>query len=148
MNCVARTTCAGQTIVNCSCTWRASTELRLQRTLAVDFQKRILGLHAVDFGGMTITYVLLWIMKCMIAGGKQVHILTQTTKVDVRSTFLITRKYQWTYRASRSLSSSDRMSFSLTGPFTLRMIVRVTSSMNSTRTWVTPPREPVRPSTY
>ncbi len=40
------------------------------------------------------------------------------------------------------------MSFSRTGPFTLRMIVRLASSMNSTRTCVTPPREPVRPRTY
>ena len=39
------------------------------------------------------------------------------------------------------------MSFSRTGPFTLRMIVRLGSSMNSTRTCVTPPREPVRPRT-
>lgn len=30
------------------------------------------------------------------------------------------------------------------GPLTLRMIERVWSSMNSTRTWVTPPREPRR----
>lgn len=29
------------------------------------------------------------------------------------------------------------------GPLTFRMIDRVWSSMNSTRTWVTPPREPV-----
>lgn len=29
------------------------------------------------------------------------------------------------------------------GPLTLRMMLRVVSSMNSTRTWVTPPREPV-----
>lgn len=28
------------------------------------------------------------------------------------------------------------------GPLTFRMIDRVVSSMNSTRTWVTPPREP------
>jgi hypothetical protein len=37
------------------------------------------------------------------------------------------------------------MSSSLTGPLTLRMMVRDWSSMNSTRHWVTPPREPVRP---
>jgi hypothetical protein len=30
------------------------------------------------------------------------------------------------------------------GPLTLRMMERVVSSMNSTRTWVTPPREPER----
>lgn len=29
------------------------------------------------------------------------------------------------------------------GPLTFRMMLRVVSSMNSTRTWVTPPREPV-----
>ena len=29
------------------------------------------------------------------------------------------------------------------GPLTLRMMLRVWSSMNSTRTWVTPPREPI-----
>lgn len=39
------------------------------------------------------------------------------------------------------------MSSSRTGPLTLRMIDRDVSSMNSTRTWVTPPREPVRPRT-
>jgi len=31
---------------------------------------------------------------------------------------------------------------SLTGPLTLRMMLRVWSSMNSTRTCVTPPRDP------
>lgn len=64
--------------------------------------------------------------------------------------------------ASRSDSSKQRMSSSRTvrflldfglnhamssyrvpGPLTLRMMERVVSSMNSTRTWVTPPREPV-----
>lgn len=30
------------------------------------------------------------------------------------------------------------------GPLTLRIMLRVWSSMNSTRTWVTPPREPVQ----
>lgn len=30
------------------------------------------------------------------------------------------------------------------GPFTFRMMLLVVSSMNSTRTWVTPPREPRR----
>lgn len=40
------------------------------------------------------------------------------------------------------------MSLTRTGPLTLRMIEREVSSMNSTRTWVTPPREPVRPRTY
>lgn len=49
--------------------------------------------------------------------------------------------------ASRSDSSRQRISSSRTGPFTFRMIDRVWSSMNSTRTWVTPPREPVRPRT-
>jgi len=39
------------------------------------------------------------------------------------------------------------MSLTRTGPLTLRMIDRDVSSMNSTRTWVTPPREPVRPRT-
>jgi hypothetical protein len=52
-----------------------------------------------------------------------------------------------THRASRSDSRSARMSSSRTGPLTLRMIDRDVSSMNSTRTWVTPPREPVRPRT-
>lgn len=75
-------------------------------------------------------------------------------------------------RASRSDSSKQRMSSSRTreqvsiksrlptclqdplgfrifrivdipGPLTLRIIERVWSSMNSTRTWVTPPREPI-----
>lgn len=54
---------------------------------------------------------------------------------------------QYTYRASRSDSSRARISFSRTGPLTLRMMLREVSSMNSTRTWITPPREPVRPST-
>lgn len=53
-----------------------------------------------------------------------------------------------THRASRSLSRRARMSFSRTGPFTLRIMERLGSSMNSTRTCVTPPREPVRPRTY
>ena len=39
------------------------------------------------------------------------------------------------------------MSFSLTGPLTFLTIVREVSSKNSTRTWVTPPREPVLPKT-
>eukprot|EP00442_Polarella_glacialis_P014781 CAMPEP_0115091486 /NCGR_PEP_ID=MMETSP0227-20121206/26138_1 /TAXON_ID=89957 /ORGANISM="Polarella glacialis, Strain CCMP 1383" /LENGTH=81 /DNA_ID=CAMNT_0002483001 /DNA_START=105 /DNA_END=347 /DNA_ORIENTATION=- len=44
------------------------------------------------------------------------------------------------------------MSPSRTGPFTLRIRDRPASSgavsvMNITRTWITPPREPVRPST-
>ncbi|KAI8835585.1 hypothetical protein BJ741DRAFT_607300, partial [Chytriomyces cf. hyalinus JEL632] len=39
------------------------------------------------------------------------------------------------------------MSPSRTGPLTLRTIEREWSSMNSTRTWVTPPRDPVRPRT-
>lgn len=53
-----------------------------------------------------------------------------------------------THRASRSDSNKARMSLTLTGPLTFRMIDREVSSMNSTRTWVTPPREPVRPRTY
>jgi hypothetical protein len=44
--------------------------------------------------------------------------------------------------ASRSDSSKQRISSSRIGPLTLRMIERVVSSMNSTRTWVTLPREP------
>lgn len=40
-----------------------------------------------------------------------------------------------------------RMSSSLTGPTTLRTMLRWVSSKNSTRTWVTAPREPVRAST-
>ena len=39
------------------------------------------------------------------------------------------------------------MSSCLTGPLTLRMMDRRVSSMNSTRTWMIPPREPVRPRT-
>ena len=39
------------------------------------------------------------------------------------------------------------MSFSFTGPLTFRMSCRCESSRNSTRTWVTPPREPVLPRT-
>lgn len=52
-----------------------------------------------------------------------------------------------THRASRSDSRRARMSLTRTGPLTLRMMEREVSSMNSTRTWVTPPREPVRPRT-
>lgn len=49
--------------------------------------------------------------------------------------------------ASRSDSMRQRMSFSRTGPLTLRTIDLEVSSMNSTRTWVTPPLEPVLPRT-
>lgn len=49
--------------------------------------------------------------------------------------------------ASRSDSSSVRMSPSRTGPLTLRMIWRFCSLMNSTFTWVHWPWEPVRPRT-
>ena len=49
--------------------------------------------------------------------------------------------------ASLSDSSRVRMSPSRTGPFTLRMIERLESSRNSTRTWVHCPWEPVRPRT-
>lgn len=52
-----------------------------------------------------------------------------------------------THRASRSDSKSAKMSLTRTGPLTFRMMDRLESSMNSTRTWVTPPREPVRPRT-
>lgn len=41
-------------------------------------------------------------------------------------------------RASRSDSNNIRMSPSRTGPFTLRMIDRLDSSRNSTRTWQWP----------
>lgn len=50
--------------------------------------------------------------------------------------------------ASRSDSSSVRMSPSRTGPLTLRMIWRFCSLMNSTFTWVHWPWEPVRPRTF
>jgi hypothetical protein len=39
------------------------------------------------------------------------------------------------------------MSSSLTGPLTFLMMDLEVSSRNSTRTWVTPPRDPVRPRT-
>ena len=52
-----------------------------------------------------------------------------------------------THRASRSLSSKARISFSFTGPLTFRISCRCESSKNSTRTWVTPPRDPVLPRT-
>ena len=39
------------------------------------------------------------------------------------------------------------MSFSLTGPLTFLTMVLEESSTNSTRTWVTPPLEPVLPNT-
>lgn len=47
--------------------------------------------------------------------------------------------------ASRSDSRSVSTSPSLTGPFTFLMIERFEASRNSTRTWVTPPRDPVLP---
>jgi hypothetical protein len=50
-------------------------------------------------------------------------------------------------RASRSHSNKHKISFSRTGPLILRIILRVGSSMNSTRTWVTLPVLPVRPRT-
>jgi len=50
--------------------------------------------------------------------------------------------------ASRSDSSSVNMSPSRTGPFTLRMIDRFDSSINSTRTCVHWPCEPVRPRIF
>ena len=49
--------------------------------------------------------------------------------------------------ASRSHSSKHKMSPSRTGPFTFRIMERFGSSMNSTRTRVTLPVFPVRPST-
>merc|ERR1711978_73158 len=49
--------------------------------------------------------------------------------------------------ASRSDSSNVKMSPSLTGPLTLRMIDRLVSSKNSTRTCVHCPWDPVRPKT-
>lgn len=57
------------------------------------------------------------------------------------------KSHRGTHRASRSLSRRARISFCRTGPFTLRMMLRLVSSKNSTRTWVTPPREPVLPRT-
>lgn len=50
--------------------------------------------------------------------------------------------------ASRSHSMRQRISPTRTGPLTLRMMERLEGSMNSTRTWVTPPRDPVFPSTF
>lgn len=47
--------------------------------------------------------------------------------------------------ASRSDSRRVNTSPSRTGPFTLRIMLRWVSSRNSTRTWVTCPRDPVRP---
>lgn len=49
--------------------------------------------------------------------------------------------------ASRSHSINDKISPSLTEPLTFRIIERFGSSRNSTRTWVTLPVLPVRPST-
>lgn len=49
--------------------------------------------------------------------------------------------------ASRSDSRRVRISPSLTGPLTLRMMRRFWSSRNLTRTWVTCPRDPVLPMT-
>uniref|UniRef100_A0A8D2LLB0 Uncharacterized protein n=1 Tax=Varanus komodoensis TaxID=61221 RepID=A0A8D2LLB0_VARKO len=65
-----------------------------------------------------------------------------------RSRVTLTRA-QRNRRASRSDSNSVRTSPSRTGPLTLRMIERLVSSMNSTRTCIgrTSERFPVRPST-
>lgn len=52
-----------------------------------------------------------------------------------------------THRASLSDSKRAKMSSTLTGPLTFRTMDRELSSMNSTRTWVIPPRDPVRPRT-
>jgi hypothetical protein len=81
--------------------------------------------------------------------GRRMHgtASSETAAQGVRSARAKTRWKRSTHRASRSDSSRARMSFSRTGPFTFRMIVRLVSSMNSTRTCVTPPREPVRPRT-
>jgi len=49
--------------------------------------------------------------------------------------------------ASLSDSSRHRISSTLTGPLTFRIMLRLVSSMNSTLTCVTPPRDPVRPRT-
>lgn len=41
-------------------------------------------------------------------------------------------------------NSLEALSSNIPGPLTFRMMERVWSSMNSTRTWVTPPREPMQ----
>jgi hypothetical protein len=66
--------------------------------------------------------------------------------------WIMTGRWYWaivvtTYRASRSDSRRESMSLFRTAPLTLRMIDRDESSMNSTRHWVTLPRDPVRPRT-
>lgn len=52
----------------------------------------------------------------------------------------------WRNTVSRSASGyrGQGQSGSIPGPLTFRMMDRVWSSMNSTRTWVTPPREPAK----
>lgn len=49
--------------------------------------------------------------------------------------------------AARNRRQAPRTRTSSFAGWTNRMMERVESSMNSTRTWVTPPRDPVRPST-
>merc|ERR1719258_569686 len=81
-----------------------------------------------------------------VASSKQNHAVTRSFRR--RSFSYIHGHHAYlSLLASRSDSSKQRMSSSRTGPLTLRIMLRVVSSMNSTRTWVTPPREPVRPRT-
>ena len=80
--------------------------------------------------------------------------ICQNANQDSYSNSLLTKRF--TYKsapphlsllASRSDSSRVMMSPSRTGPLTFLMMARFVSSMNSTRTWVHWPWEPVRPST-
>ena len=52
----------------------------------------------------------------------------------------------WRRAAARRIGGDSRIveEKAIPGPLTLRMMERVWSSMNSTRTWVTPPREPLK----
>ena len=98
-----------------------------------------------------------------VASSKQNHAVTRSFRR--RSFSYIHGHHAYlSLLASRSDSSKQRMSssrtvhvlvstpaivgislllFGIPGPLTLRIMLRVVSSMNSTRTWVTPPREPI-----
>lgn len=60
------------------------------------------------------------------------------------ATILVSTPPPWRVSSGPCGRTASRISRELCipGPLTLRMIERVWSSMNSTRTWVTPPREP------
>ena len=82
---------------------------------------------------------------------KLIESLAKTRSTNPWSMEKIKLPIKFHYRnllASRSDSIKVRMSPSRTGPLTLRMMERLDSSRNSTRTCVAWPWDPVRPSTF